>query len=135
VIGNLRGVLLVDDDPGLRRSLQILIEDEVDCPVTPVASGDEALTCLRANPGIALVVTDVAMPGMNGLELSQAVHREWPGVEVVLMTAFAAAFDAGELAAAGAARLLEKPIDVGELLSVVRSATGRHGAGASAAPG
>ena len=122
--GGLPGVLLVEDDPGLRRSLQILIEDEVGCPVTPAGSGAEALDWLRAGGEFRIVVSDIVMPGLDGLELLCVVRREWPTLEVALMTAFPSVLTPDDRDLIKATTLLDKPIDVDRLLALVRTAVG-----------
>jgi len=77
-------ILLVDDEEGIRKILGISLED-VGYRVFKAASGEEALSILRqAAPGI--VLTDIKMPGMDGIELLQAIKEESPDTEVIMIT-------------------------------------------------
>ncbi len=53
------------------------------------SSGDEALSLIRQRGSIDLVITDFAMPHMNGLQLAEAINKEWPGLPVIIATGFA----------------------------------------------
>ncbi|WMW64896.1 response regulator [Nitratidesulfovibrio liaohensis] len=77
-------LLLVDDEEGIRTVLALLLAD-MGCAVRTAASGAEALAMVRANPP-AVVLTDVRMPGMDGIDLLRAVKVEFPGVEVLVLT-------------------------------------------------
>ncbi|WP_051384473.1 hybrid sensor histidine kinase/response regulator [Nitratidesulfovibrio termitidis] len=77
-------LLLVDDEEGIRTVLALLLTD-MGCAVRTAASGAEALAVVRANPP-AVVLTDVRMPGMDGIDLLRAVKAEFPGVEVLVLT-------------------------------------------------
>jgi len=77
-------LLLVDDEDGLRRVLGMSLADR-GWRVRTAASGEEALAQFRAEPA-PVVVTDIKMPGMDGLELLRAVKELDPDCEVVLIT-------------------------------------------------
>ncbi|MEG6507167.1 hybrid sensor histidine kinase/response regulator [Nitratidesulfovibrio sp. 1201_IL3209] len=77
-------LLLVDDEEGIRTVLVLLLTD-MGCAVRTAASGAEALSMVRADPP-AVVLTDVRMPGMDGIDLLRAVKTEFPGVEVLVLT-------------------------------------------------
>ncbi|HCG05651.1 MAG TPA: histidine kinase [Desulfovibrio sp.] len=77
-------LLLVDDEEGIRTVLSLLLAD-MGCAVRTAASGAEALAMVRATPP-AVLLTDVRMPGMDGIDLLRAVKAEFPGVEVLVLT-------------------------------------------------
>jgi CheY-like chemotaxis protein len=80
-------LLLVDDSPVDQRFIGDLIAKQLGWDVRAADTGPEALGMLRERlPGI--VLTDLVMPGMDGLELLQAIRREFPSVPVVLVTAY-----------------------------------------------
>ncbi len=114
--GNGRGVLVVDDDRGFLVSLEALLADEAGYLVETAGSGAEALEKLSANPGIDLVLSDLSMPRMDGLELLAAVHERRPGLPFIVMTAHGSVATAVEAMRRGAAQYLTKPVEPDELL-------------------
>jgi signal transduction histidine kinase len=79
-----RTVMIVDDEAGIRTVLGISLSD-MGYVVQPAETGEQALELFRSiHP--AIVLTDIKMPGMGGIELLQAVKRENPDVEVIMMT-------------------------------------------------
>lgn len=115
-------LLLVDDDPGLLRTLQVLLEDEGGYAVELASSGGEALDRLARFAGIRAVLSDLSMPGMDGLELLERIRDIVPGLPVILMTAFGSVSSAVEAMKRGAFQYLTKPVDPDELLLQVKRA-------------
>ncbi len=115
-------MLLVDDDPGLLRTLQVLLEDEGGLEVETAPSGEAALERLLVTAGIRLVVSDLSMPGMDGMELLRRVRERHGEIPVILMTAFGTVRSAVEAMRLGAFGYLTKPIDPDELLLQVERA-------------
>src|SRR5690606_18601309 len=83
-----RIVLLVDDDNGVREVPSIMRKD-LGLKVLQAASAREALDILWADDRIDTLLTDFAMPGMNGAELAQAVRERMPTLPVVFVTGYA----------------------------------------------
>ena len=81
-------VLVVDDDLLVLDSIAAMLDD-LGHAVIEARSGEEAVQLLPRMPKIDIVVTDYAMPGMNGLQLAEAVAAERPGTPVVLCTGYA----------------------------------------------
>lgn len=106
----LRTVLLVDDDNGVREVTSIMLED-LGLKVLQAASGQEALKIIHADTPIDILLTDFAMPGMNGAELAQAVREQLPTLPVIFVTGYAEldAFDLDN------AQVLQKPFREREL--------------------
>ena len=115
-------ILVVDDDLGQRSLLESFLRSH-GFEVTTAASGDEALTFLERNDW-ALLVSDVRMPGLSGLDLLHLVRQNSPTLPVLLVTAYADIRDAVGAMRSGAVNYLEKPIDLDELLRAVREALG-----------
>ncbi|ATB36076.1 sigma-54-dependent Fis family transcriptional regulator [Cystobacter fuscus] len=113
-------VLLVDDDPAVAKVLGALLV-QAGLTVQTAARGDEALALLGRKP-IDVVVSDVRMPGMGGLELLAEVQRGWPDVPVILLTAHGTVPLAVEAMKAGAADFALKPFDREEILFSIRKA-------------
>jgi two-component system, NtrC family, response regulator HydG len=113
-------VLVVDDDPGVRYTLrEVLASDGVE--VDEAAGGAEALARFEASPA-PLVITDLRMPGMDGMELLRRLLARAPATRVVLVTAHGSERQAVEAMKAGAWDYFRKPFENEELLAVVRRA-------------
>lgn len=113
-----RRILLVEDEPDIRESLQELIEIQLpDAKVTTAATGAEALRLLpTARPH--LIITDFKMPGMNGLEFLAAARAQMPECPRILMTAFPDLEIATRaINEAHIENFLAKPIEPDELLA------------------
>jgi DNA-binding NtrC family response regulator len=115
-------ILIVDDDPGQRSLLNSFLELQGFDTVT-AASGEEALRVLRAQ-NIAMMISDVRMPGISGLETLRRARQEHAVLPVLLVTAYADIRDAVGAMRDGAVNYLSKPIDLDELLASVQQATG-----------
>ncbi len=113
-------ILVVDDERSNRVTVaRILAREGYD--VLEASGGKEALDSLRAR-ATALVLTDLRMPGMDGVELLRAVRMVSPDTEVILMTAFGTVETAVESMKEGAYDFLTKPLKRHELLRAVRKA-------------
>ena len=114
-------VLVVDDAWSVRRSMQQLLED-AGYEVATAADGFEALERLRASPP-ALVITDLEMPNLNGLELTRRVREvpHWSGIPVVMITSRTSDKHRGEATRAGVDVYLTKPYQDADLLLQVRA--------------
>jgi two-component system, NtrC family, response regulator AtoC len=117
-------VLLVDDDPAVGKVLGALMAQDGISSVT-VRSGAEALAQLSQS-FFDLVVTDLRMPpGMDGIELLEAVRTTYPEIPVILITAHGTIAVAVEAMKAGAADFVVKPFDRDEILYAVHKALAR----------
>jgi two-component system response regulator HydG len=113
-------VLVVDDDPGVRYTLrEILASEEIE--VEEAADGAEALHRYEARP-VPLVIADLRMPRMDGMELLRRLLARVPAPRVVLVTAHGSERQAVEAMKAGAWDYFRKPFENQELLAVVRRA-------------
>ncbi len=113
-------VLVVDDDAGVRYTLREILEQE-GVAVEEAADGEAALRAFDAAPA-PLVVTDLRMPGKDGMDVLRGVLARAPGTRVVLVTAHGSERQAVEAMKAGAYDYFRKPFDPEELLAVVRRA-------------
>ena len=101
-------ILVVDDEPAMRLLLPSVLKDEGH-DVTAAASGEEALQ-LIAKRHYHLVLTDLKMPGISGLELLERVKQDDPDTAVIILTAFGTVEGAVEAMRMGAAHYLLKPL-------------------------
>ena len=113
--------ILVVDDLAINRELirEALCDCEYEISEAETASG--ALERLEHRE-TDLVITDVRMPGMSGVELLKRLHRDYPDIVVVLISAFASISDAVEAMKLGAQHYLSRPLDIDELKSVIEHA-------------
>ncbi len=102
-------VLVVEDDPDIRRILQLFLTER-DFTVTTADRAATALDLMTQVP-VDLILSDVRMPGMSGIELLHHIKEHDPDVQLVLMTAYSSVKDAVEAIQAGATDYIEKPID------------------------
>ncbi|HVR01327.1 MAG TPA: sigma-54 dependent transcriptional regulator [Polyangia bacterium] len=113
-------MLVVDDEPGIVDSLQKILERE-SLRVLTAGSGGEALDLVRREP-VSVLITDLMMPGMSGIDLLKASHSVSPETETVLMTAYGTVENAVEAMKQGAYDFVTKPIKRAHLLRVVGKA-------------
>jgi response regulator RpfG family c-di-GMP phosphodiesterase len=118
-------VLVVDDERGPRESLRMILEPAY--RVLQSSRGSEALEILRTLP-VDVVTLDLHMPGMRGDELLRTVRREFPGVEVIVITGCGSVESAAEAVRLGICDYLQKPFDVVQVTAAVARAAGRRSA-------
>jgi DNA-binding NtrC family response regulator len=117
-------ILVVDDEVNIRGALVTLLQKKGH-DVRGVGTGEEALEHL-AIAGAKLVITDLKMPGMGGMEFLHRLKDKWPDTEVVVMTAYGSIDTAVEAMRYGAYDYLTKPIDRERFPIVVEKALERH---------
>ncbi|MGD0351139.1 MAG: sigma-54 dependent transcriptional regulator [Verrucomicrobiota bacterium] len=115
-------ILIVDDDPGQRSLLNSFLRSQ-GFETALADSGERALEMLRSGK-FAMMISDVRMPGLSGLETLRRARQEHATLPVLLVTAFTDIRDAVAAMRDGAVNYLAKPIDLDELLNSVRQAIG-----------
>lgn len=113
-------LLIVDDEQSYRQLLTLVFEGDGH-QIRTANNGREALAVLQAEPA-DVIISDVKMPDMDGIELLRAVREIHPDTGMVLMTAFASVETAREAFKLGADDFIQKPFDVEELKIIVRKA-------------
>ena len=114
-------VLIVDDERGMRDFLKILLEKEGHKVIT-ASRGKKALEILESKV-VDLVISDIRMPEISGIELLETIKEKTPDLPVIMITAFASPDDAVQAMKNGAFDYISKPFNVDEIISVIRSAT------------
>ena len=109
-------ILVVDDNPAMAGTLADILEMK-GFSVHAAASGAEALEILRKQP-IDILLTDVKMPGMNGLELYRETRKAYPKLVTIFMTAYTADELIRQGMVEGVKIILDKPVDIGFLLAL-----------------
>jgi two-component system response regulator AtoC len=112
-------ILVVDDDPGVRESFRLILEDHYD--VLDVPDGPQALEAVRSAQ-VDLVLLDIRLPEMDGIEVLERMKAIDDGVEVILVTAVKTVRTAVAAMKLGAFDYLTKPFEEDELLQLVRRA-------------
>ena len=117
-------ILAVDDEPDLRSLLRILLKNR-GYEVLEVASGAEAVELVRSEPRIDLVIMDIMMPGLNGVQACAEI-RKFSTVPMLFLTAKSQLADKAEAYASGGDDYLAKPFSQSELQMKVESLTRRY---------
>ncbi len=110
-------IVLAEDDAALALVIEEALQ-EVGVRSKIASDGRMALTLLREDPAIPLLLTDIRMPGMNGYELVRRTLAEFPELKVVMMTGYAAENPPDEILRAREFRFLRKPFEL-ELLQAL----------------
>ena len=115
------GLLIVDDEKNMARALRDIFSAK-GYPAQAAYSGPVALDMIRKG-GFDCVLSDLKMPGMNGVELHRAIQAARPGLPVVLMTAYAADHLIREGLEEGVITALTKPLDIDAILLFLAALT------------
>ncbi len=115
-------LLIVDDEEDMIWSLRKNLPNEsLLVTIVTASSGEEALAILEKTP-IDLIITDIKMPGISGIELLITVRNTYPGIPVIVMTAYPSAKSKSEVLKHGGLRFIEKPFDIHEMRDAIREA-------------
>lgn len=113
-------ILVVDDEPGIRSTVKDILEDE-HYRVLVAEDGIQALDLLRAS-AVQLVILDVWLPRMGGMDVLAEIRRLYPDIEIIVISGHANIDIAVKAVKDGAFDFLEKPLSLDKLLTVVRNA-------------
>ncbi|GHV71663.1 sigma-54-dependent Fis family transcriptional regulator [Spirochaetia bacterium] len=114
-------ILIIDDEPGIRRTLSSILEDE---KYTVYTAEDAVLglQILEEKSSIDLLFLDVLLPKMGGMEALEKIRKDWPQIEVVMISGHANVDMAVRAVKTGAFDFLEKPLSLDKVLTVCRNA-------------
>ena len=119
-----RKVLVVDDEPDVQVMFEQRMRREVRAGTYELffaQSGHEALEVLHENPGIRLILTDLNMPGMDGMELLGVLGESWPEVQSIVVSAYGDPQRMDEARERGAQAFVVKPVNFPELKEMLLS--------------
>lgn len=117
----MKKVLIVDDEEDMLWMLQRNLDNGIPNIETFTAqSGNEALGILGETE-ISLVITDINMPGMSGLELLTEINNRWKDTKVIIMTAYPSNAFENKAKKEGAVQFVEKPFDINEMRKIVEN--------------
>lgn len=115
----MKKVLIVDDEEDMLWMLQRNLDSTIPNIETFTAqSGREALSILNESE-ISLVITDINMPGISGLELLTEISSKWPSTEVIIITAYPSSAFENKATREGAVKFVEKPFDINTMRTIV----------------
>jgi DNA-binding response OmpR family regulator len=113
-------ILVVDDEKGICQNVEKILKKN-NYEVTQAVSAQDALEKM-AQDSFALLISDIVMPGKNGLELLKLVKKEWPLTKAIMMTAYASTDTAMKAIRLGALDYVPKPFTPAEMRSTVEKA-------------
>jgi DNA-binding NtrC family response regulator len=116
-------ILVIDDEAGIRESLQTLLEME-GFSIETANDGEEGLRKLDRQT-YDLVLLDLALPGRDGIEILRDIHARLPSLPVIMITAYGAVANVVDAIHTGASNFVQKPWDNEKLLADIRAAVGK----------
>jgi DNA-binding response OmpR family regulator len=126
MVDNLKKVLIVDDEETLTWSMaRSLSKDKDNYEVLIANNGREALNFLEKNK-IDLVISDIRMPDINGLDLLVRIKKEYPQTKVIIMTAYGSADVQKEANQRGSLYYVEKPFEISDIRKIIIDLIGKR---------
>src|SRR5574342_776333 len=123
---NLKTVLIVDDEETLTWSMaRSLSKDKDKYEVIIANNGKEALNLLKKNK-IDLVISDIRMPDINGLDLLVKIKKEYPQAKVIIMTAYGSPDVQKEASRRGSLYYVEKPFEISDIRKIIIDLIGKR---------
>ena len=116
-------ILVVDDEHGLRQSLRMLLKEQYD--VLLASSVAEAIEILGTE-AVDIIITDIHMPNSTGLDLLREAKKNYPDIEVIILTGYGRLVTAMEAIECGAFAYLEKPFDFQVMLDRIQACLERQ---------
>jgi len=116
----MQAILIIDDDDQLRNSFFKLLTEE-NYQVKTAASGEQGLEIIKKQTP-DLVILDIRLPGINGMETFAAIHEIEPKLPVIIMTAYGTTQTAIEATKTGAFDYILKPFDIPDMLTIIKKA-------------
>lgn len=110
-------ILVVDDDPLILTVVDLMVR-HAGHRVRTVPDASSALDVLVDGP-IDLVISDIRMPGMDGLALARLVRKDYPDIPIILMTGYLSDYSNGSAGQIGVEHILRKPFKSNELLATI----------------
>ncbi|HXG04888.1 MAG TPA: response regulator, partial [Candidatus Binatia bacterium] len=120
--------LVVDDDPDVREMLRDILSNAGHVVVT-AADGADGVERFKADPAFDVVITDLAMPKLNGLQLARVCKTLRPSVPVVMLTGWGVLLNEDELAEHGVDEVISKPVRMDQVIGTIAAARARVAVG------
>lgn len=116
-------ILICDDEEGIRESLKLILSDYYSMIVTD--SSQQCLDCIENDPQIGLVLIDIKMPQVSGIDTLKVIKEKYPKLPVIMVTGYKSVETATEAAKLGASGYIVKPFKSEEILEKVGKFVGR----------
>lgn len=126
MVSDRKTVLIVDDEENARIGLSCFLTQE-GYDVETASDGEEALEVLRNHPQTSLIISDINMPGMNGMSLLREVNRQHPETAIIMVTAYGEVESYIDAMNLGAFEYLHKPVRTEELKTAMRKVLAKSG--------
>jgi DNA-binding response OmpR family regulator len=120
-----KSILLIDDEEAFVTTLQERLEMR-GFPCRVAFNGESGLEMIASQPP-DVVVLDLRMPGMSGVEVLRRIRRQWPGLPVIMLSGHGSDQDFETCLSLGAAQYHKKPLDIGDLLESISAVTRGNG--------
>jgi len=111
-------ILICDDEEGIRESLKLILGDHYN--LVTVDSGEMAFEVLAHSKEIKVMLLDIKMPKINGLDVLQEVKKKFPHIKVIIVTGYKSVETAAEATRLGACGYIVKPFKSEEILETVK---------------
>ena len=115
-------ILICDDEEGIRESLKLILGDHYEMILAE--NGEQCLACLKNAKDIGLVLLDIKMPQVNGLDVLKQIKDRHPVIPVIIVTGYKSVETAGQAVRLGASGYIVKPFESDEILATVRKNLG-----------
>ncbi len=111
-------ILIVDDEEGIRESLKLILSDYYELILTD--GGEQALETLKSAKDIGIVLLDIKMRKVHGLDVLKEIKEKHPKVKVIMVTGYKSVETAAEASRLGASGYIVKPFKSEEILETVK---------------
>ena len=115
-------ILICDDEENIRETVKLILGDHYSLFL--VNSGEQALYTLENNKDIKVVILDIKMPKVNGLDVLTEIKSKYPHIKIVMLTAYRSVEVAAEASRLGASGYIVKPFKSQEILETVKKNLG-----------
>ncbi len=113
-----RKILIIDDEEGIRESLKLILSDHYELVLTD--GGEQAMGILDNDKTIGVVLLDIKMRKVHGLDVLKQIKEKHPKIKVIMVTGYKSVETAAEAAKLGASGYIVKPFKAEEILETVK---------------
>ncbi|MDD5291998.1 MAG: response regulator [Candidatus Omnitrophica bacterium] len=115
-------ILICDDEIGIRESLNLILKDNYD--ISFCNNGQECLGLLKSGQEYDLILLDIKMPKLSGLDTLREIKKEKPGMKAIIITGYRSVETAAEAINAGASDYIVKPFNSKDIIKSVEKSIG-----------